>query len=347
MTSKEHYSFSEGVLEIRDPELGIEIKTVFQSMLLGDTIEEGYDLGEGYQVRVVRQGKDTCFIRRAYVEKEGKPCGQARIYYPNGERNAEFHYAVNDSGESLLCGPSRYYSSDGKLISEAWYVEGMKVGREKRYYSSGKIYCHIINRKGPKEGVDIYYYENGDEKTILPYKNDKLHGTVLLYHSSGQLLRSIPYYNGVRNGEEKEYAPSGIMIAKRLYDDNSVSEESYWSPRNILIETRKYHPGTDVKDVKKWDSLGVLRVAGFLSEGEYRHKEWDLKGKVTKEYIAKVEGSSIVIDDFIFGKVNFRENKLLSGPEAVGNLAVSFEQQIKEAQENQEGLGEKVVVKGE
>jgi antitoxin component YwqK of YwqJK toxin-antitoxin module len=110
------------------------------------------------------------------------------------------------------------YDSNGKLVSEANYAEGVLNGRYTEFYPGFGIKLEGNYSLGDHEGTWLYYdvggkiigegvfvkgsgtqrafWENGKTKQSTPYKNNKKHGDEILYRENGSIEVTNKYSDG-------------------------------------------------------------------------------------------------------------------------------------------------------
>ena len=201
--NEENYSFENGIIQIKDPEMQISIEIPFEPQLLPELTEN--DFGKGVKITRDEEGH----IEEAYIEKNGFMDGQYRLYYPSGSIKGEAYYLLGE-----LHGPSSYYNEQGSLLAISWYVKGKQEGKTLQYYASGNLYSRQRYYNGEWHGLQEYYYEDGAKKTIMPYVHGRLHGQTLLYHDNGNLKREINFVDGKRKGVECHWNSDGLKSHK-------------------------------------------------------------------------------------------------------------------------------------
>lgn len=83
-----------------------------------------------------------------------------------------------------LHGPSRVWDAKGLLLSECYYVKGLREGIAHRYYANGTQYAEESYEEGLLR-TGRYFYPNGRTKTELDYCK----GVAKTYHPDGKLKR--------------------------------------------------------------------------------------------------------------------------------------------------------------
>jgi antitoxin component YwqK of YwqJK toxin-antitoxin module len=316
--SSDIYQFQNNKLLIIDEEMDLHYEEEYSPKMLPEDLIDGEDLGDGDSVVLAYHDKEKKYLREAYVSRDGMHSGQCCYYHLGRElKGNSFYQLSEDKKSSLLHGPVSYYSEDGSLFSQSWYIRGRQSGKSYMYYPSGVVYACLRYRNHIKEGCEEFYFEDGSPKTVLPYLKGELHGECRLYFQNGQLYRCISHQHGKKHGWEKEYNPSGRLAAERYSEDAALKYERYWNPRGVKVEERRYgdHPGK--KDLLKWDALGKSRYKHLYNGDRFEHIEKNHAGGVTKKYYGFWDGESMVIDKFVRGVMNHEERLSLIGEEAL------------------------------
>jgi antitoxin component YwqK of YwqJK toxin-antitoxin module len=136
-------------------------------------------------------------------------------YYSHGYRQGEwktyksYSYAppykwdlqeVVSYKKSQLSGWWRYYSSSGKIITEAFYKHGHQTVYKK-------------------------YYPNGKLQQVIPMKNDIPNGIEKTYNTKGVLVSDAKIVDGYYQGSAHFYYSNGKLSCSRIYKDGSIWEE--------------------------------------------------------------------------------------------------------------------------
>ena len=111
-------------------------------------------------------------------------------------------------GKNDSTGYNGVYKSyrDGYLYSEVTLEEGKKNGLAKRFYKNGKVNTEVYYKNNIKVDTSRWYYTNGKIYRETPYNKGKIHGIQKKYHKNGVLKAEIPYVNGNREVGLKEYS---------------------------------------------------------------------------------------------------------------------------------------------
>ena len=106
-------------------------------------------------------------------------------------------------------GIERYYSKNGKILSETPYKDGITNGIQKLYYKSGELECECPITNGKRNGLVKRYFKNGQVMAEFPFQDGIMNGTMKGYYESGKIGRKAPYENDKINGTDTGYYESG------------------------------------------------------------------------------------------------------------------------------------------
>lgn len=184
------------------------------------------------------------------------------------EKMIERQIKTSDSGsikeecyyvEGKLHGPSRFYTSDGQLLSEIWFCRGSQEGKNLQYYLSGNVYAIKHYKNNKLHGPQRYYYENGQVSTSMEYQNGLIDGEVKTYTESGLPLREVHYQNGKRDGIERMWYPNGQLIMECQFDKGEpVGKARQWTPTGWLFREVTVHKFPDDFDSKIFAKDGSI-----------------------------------------------------------------------------------------
>jgi len=149
----------------------------------------------------------------------------------NSEKGVSKTGARKDT-TGVFSGIKRYYS-EGKIIKEVTFVNGLRNGICKNYYDDGRLKSTIIYRNNIKEDTAKWYYTEGMVYRITPYVNDRIHGTQIKYYKNGRIQASLPYRNGLRLPGLKEYYENGVEVKSNQTIDYNISNQ--YNTNNGLV----------------------------------------------------------------------------------------------------------------
>lgn len=144
-----------------------------------DLVQAQVSCGEGFEYK--EHYSLTGELLSEGCEKDGKPEGLRRNYYPGNKVKSE-GYFKNHLVDSVW----RYYDSSGNLTSVITYKLGKKNGLSIRYLNQASLHTR--------------------------YLNDKKHGLSLSYGKKGELLKVTRFENGLENGFGQEYDSLGSLV---------------------------------------------------------------------------------------------------------------------------------------
>jgi len=114
--------------------------------------------------------------------------------------------SINDKNDSI--GYNGVYKSyrDGYLYSEVTLKEGKKEGLARKFYKNGKVNTEVYYKNNIKVDTSRWYYTDGELYRETPYQKGKVHGIQKKYHRNGILKAEIPYESGNRKIGLKEFS---------------------------------------------------------------------------------------------------------------------------------------------
>ena len=110
----------------------------------------------------------------------------------------------------LLNGKAKFYS-DGMIIREEEYKNGMKNGELKSFHGNGVISSIENYQEGKLSGVSTKFYDNGKIFEDTTYANGKIDGQFARYFPDGNLMEECSYANGKKQGICITYNPDGSI----------------------------------------------------------------------------------------------------------------------------------------
>ncbi len=110
----------------------------------------------------------------------------------------------------LLNGKATFYS-DGIIIREEEYKNGLKNGELKSFHGNGETSSVENYKEGKLSGVSTKFYDNGQIFEDASYINGKMNGQFVRYFSDGNLMEECSYANGEKNGICITYNPDGSI----------------------------------------------------------------------------------------------------------------------------------------
>jgi antitoxin component YwqK of YwqJK toxin-antitoxin module len=303
MTS-ESYSFQDSLIEITDTELNINLKVKFSPALLPEKLQDKLILGHGHTLSLSYIDQEKKVLHSASMMKDEKHSGQHRSYYSNGEVESESYYFINENdSNSVLHGPSTFFSQEGGILSQVWYLEGKQTGKALSFFPSEKLFSKLRYKDGLPHLCHEYYYENGNIKSSLPYDKGNLHGSCTLYHENGEIFRKIPYVNNEKDGKEEELNSKKEKRAERYFKENTILKEFHWNWKNQLITERIFVDKTTRVNFKKWSENGTLLKMVEHKGDQAFYKQWSNEGELQIEFQGYWDGGKVCLDKVIHGSI--------------------------------------------
>ncbi len=175
----------------------------------------------------IAQGAFNEYYPSGKLEREGfyvdgNIHGISKVYYENGKLRSEIDVKeIDKSGESTLItatekefyedgtlkqernlqrgnGVVKMYHSNGLLLSQGEYKNGLQNGEFKDYYDDGKLRVSYTMVDGKVNGISTHYFEDGETVfMVLSMKDGTKHGEVRAYSRNGKLQEIAEYENDV------------------------------------------------------------------------------------------------------------------------------------------------------
>lgn len=266
------YTYNDGILKIKDEELGISISKEYRLPELPEKLLMMSSVPS--HITIERDEKGN--MLEAYQEQNGEVHGELKTFATDGVLAHRSYYY-----KGVLVGPSIYYSDSGGVLTETWYVDGEKQGKARQFYQKGSLYSLQRYVDGKSQGEQLFFYENGAPKTTMHYENGRLHGSVKLYFDNKNLKREIEYDKGERIGWEIEFDEQGTKRFEVLHPNQEVVRS--WYPDGHMAEERlllkdikigKEEATPKIYNIRKW------RTDGFLFWDEKFDKEREMFQRV-------------------------------------------------------------------
>lgn len=161
--NEEVYQIKNKRLLLIDRELDLEVDLPFDPILLPLDPTWGQELDCGHYIA------GNISRTEFFVEKNGLPNGQCRLYDQNQKTKGEMYYT-----DGLLHGPSTFFNASGQVLSTAWFIHGKCEGKCLWYYFDGQLYSRQRFKNGLPHGKQEYFFRDGAMKTIITYQNGEI-----------------------------------------------------------------------------------------------------------------------------------------------------------------------------
>lgn len=117
---------------------------------------------------------------------------------------------------------TKFYSSDGKLISEGTMNGKIYIGKWIYYHRGGKSIMTIehYNDDGKLDGKKQVFYKNEQLAEDVTYKNGLLDSEAKYYSEQGKLIKHYVYDKGKLNGYSKHFNAKGQLLVEGAYKND-------------------------------------------------------------------------------------------------------------------------------
>jgi antitoxin component YwqK of YwqJK toxin-antitoxin module len=181
---------------------------------------------------------------------KGKVTGVFKTYHPNSSA-VQVEAEVTDAKYN---GVYKEYGTNGKLMVETKYADGVVSDTMNVYYDDGQKVMSVPFAKGKINGDAVGYYENGKKSFVIPYNNDKINGLLTVYFPNGKVKTEKMYQNNRWNEREyREYDENG----KLLYE---VTDDGYGTK---YYKTSEDGTKTELSEQEKEELLDRLASYNF------------------------------------------------------------------------------------
>ncbi len=212
ITTKDEYSYTDGLLNIVDTDLGISISSAIHATASNINIGEGITATQ-YRHNGLLHGPSI------YYNSEGNML--ARCWYADGVRQ----------------GKASTYTQDGTLASIQSFKDGRREGLQHYFYPSGVVKATIPYSQGILNGEVTLYHPNGLRKRMLSFIQGKRHGTERLWNEQGRLIIEAHFNHNAPVGIARQWNDRGILIREVNLENGSLQETiREWDDNGILKE---------------------------------------------------------------------------------------------------------------
>ncbi len=189
-------------------------------------------------------------------------CEAKRTFYATGAIKSEIY-----EYEQKFHGPSTFYSENGQILAQNWYIKGFLEGKGRFYYPNGELYALKRYKRGRLHGRQEYYYSNGILKSIFYYNEGLINNQLLLFHPNGKIKREMYFTNGKREGLEKMWDDEGILILEAEYkQDVPIHTAREWYSTGNLAKEIIYDEDSEKFNIKLWHEDGAAFSSNIAKE---------------------------------------------------------------------------------
>jgi antitoxin component YwqK of YwqJK toxin-antitoxin module len=169
-----------------------------------------------------------------------------------------------------LHGPVTFFTEEGGVLSQSWYINDRKEGKAWNYYPDGTLYSLNRYKNNLQEGRQEYYHSTGSLKSVLNYAKGQLHGMVLLLHPNGRLKREMYFKDGKREGLERMWNSDAFLLQEAYYkEDVPVGIAKEWYLNGKLAKEINYDEPSESLRTKTWTAEGILIKADERKDQDY------------------------------------------------------------------------------
>lgn len=187
-------------------------------------------------------------------------------YFENGFKSI-IKYFINNQ----QIGEQYTYNSNGLLINESTYLDGLPNGTEKSFYETGELKFVRYNKLGTTEGQEIGYYKSGEKKLIRNYSNGKLNGKDIGYYKDGNTFYERNYISGLISGNEIGYNDSGNIIYRKEYQNPNLNMTENDFTSNLKKISFYYTTGEIKEEVNYENGKITGQTNGYYKSGQKSH----------------------------------------------------------------------------
>jgi antitoxin component YwqK of YwqJK toxin-antitoxin module len=200
---KEKYSFENGVIQLLDPELGLNLQEPFTP---------------NPETDILRQYDTNGQLLSEQFYKEGKLHGPSSYFSSQGTLLSR-HWFIHGKREGKAC----FYTPEGNLVSIQTYRDGLLDGNQKSFYPTGNLKSLLQYKSGQLHGDVYLYYPDGALKRELHFEEGKRHGFERLWNEVGLLTIEAEFEQDKPKGIARQWYANGNLALETFYDEESQS----------------------------------------------------------------------------------------------------------------------------
>jgi hypothetical protein len=154
--------------------------------------------------------------------------------------------AVNDTTtvpDTGFTGIKKYQTSQGYILKEVTFKNGVRQGLMKTFYQGGQLYQTFWYENGLKEDSARWYYLEGQVFRATPFKHDTVDGIQKQYYRNGRVRAKIGYSKGLRTQLFQEFNSDGKPLGG--YPQMVIDIKDEYSTKGL------YHIGLALSDNSK------------------------------------------------------------------------------------------------
>lgn len=239
------YSFKNGLLHIKDDELGLSIEESFKPDPNSEVEREFYPSG---------------VLRAERFFLKGLLHGPAYFYSPEGRLLSQRWFY-----QGLQEGKGWTYYNSGAVKRVQRLKQGKWQGFQQSYYPDGTLKSILPYDLGRLDGEVLLYYPDGTLSRQLFYKQGKRHGKERIWNEEGLLLIEAEFNMNHPTGIARRWYENGNMAEEVIYKENAPTpqyrewEESGTPKARSTYYKYDYFDKVSIETGKLTDALeGVL-----------------------------------------------------------------------------------------
>ena len=185
------------------------------------------------------------------------------------------------------------YQSNGLIIKEVTFKNGIREGLTKTYYKGGQLYQTFEYRNNLREDSSQMFYLEGQVFRVTQYVRDTIHGFQKQFYRTGQIKAKIGFDKGFRTPFFEEYTRDGKVFTDypdivTNVTDNYASSGSYVITLNLTdnSQTVKFFRGSYLNN--RFDSTASKPIPVIGGKGKLTLKKSQDGGSNSVGIIASI-----------------------------------------------------------
>lgn len=171
-------------------------------------------------------------IRRVKVD-------QTMMQLPNSaSRKLDIEHDLKDSSLVTLSGVT--IAKQAQQTKIAFNDQGYLSGVFKTYFSNGNLLAEVSYKNGMLDGRCGVYYLNGFLHNEKFFKDGRLHGIFRAWDESGSLFFEIAYENDVQHGSDKSYRKNGVVESEDIYERGTLVQRKTYDEMGRFKYAQSY-----------------------------------------------------------------------------------------------------------
>ena len=195
-------------------------------------------------------------------------CRKVTESYDDGKENVVLTYP--DCSDTSYF-KRQYFHSNGQILSEGYYENGLKAGEWKTWTEFGVITAHWFLIKGKEEGQLNCWYDNGEKKKELNFVDGLKHGNYKIYDVEGKIQIVGIYEKGKAHGTFTDYKIDGGWHVSEYVNDSrngAIYEHNIDEDGDVGIVIGQYKNNLEVGMWEFYDKDSTLSTSLPYEDGE-------------------------------------------------------------------------------